>query len=107
MIQAAFYKNHTGEWKGFQIKGHAEYASEGHDIVCSAVSALALNCVNSIEEFTSDSIKSEVTDGLIRMKFLSVPGSDSVLLIHSLILGLQSIMETYRKNYIQISFKEV
>ena len=45
MIQAIFFKNNENII-GFEIKNH------GRDIVCSAVSILSLNTVNSLEAFT-------------------------------------------------------
>ncbi|MBE5921538.1 MAG: ribosomal-processing cysteine protease Prp [Lachnospiraceae bacterium] len=107
MIQVTFYKNQTGEWKGFSIKGHAGYAEYGKDIVCAAVSALALNTLNSIEALTEDTFKAEVAEGSMKMKFTSVPGSSSKVLMDSLQLGLQNILEDNNKTYIQLNFKEV
>ena len=46
MIQAVFFKNKKNI-TGFEIKNH------GTDIVCSAVSILSLNTVNSLEAFTN------------------------------------------------------
>ena len=35
---------------GFDIRGHADYAPHGEDIVCAAVSVLAITAVNSLLE---------------------------------------------------------
>ena len=59
MIRVKFYRK-EGRFFGFQLKGHAEYAEPGEDILCSAVSALAINTVNSLEELTRDRIIAEV-----------------------------------------------
>ena len=40
------------QYRGFLCEGHAGYAQEGYDIICSAVSVLTVNAVNSIEQFT-------------------------------------------------------
>ena len=47
------------QYKGFESKGHADYAEDGDDIVCAAVSALTFNAVNSIEKFTEDAFQVE------------------------------------------------
>ena len=47
MIQVQF-KKEQGQYKSFQIEGHAEYAEEGEDIICAAVSALVINTAISI-----------------------------------------------------------
>ena len=47
MIKATVFKNSTDSgnavYTGIVMEGHAGYAGEGEDIICAAVSALALN----------------------------------------------------------------
>ncbi len=40
-------------------RGHAQFAIEGKDIVCSAISAILIGGINSLEEFDSFNIKIE------------------------------------------------
>ena len=58
MIKATVFKNSTDSgnavYTGIVMEGHAGYADEGEDIICAAVSALALNFFNSVEAFTED-----------------------------------------------------
>ena len=63
MIRVKFYRK-EGRFFGFQLKGHAGYAEPGEDILCSAVSALAINTVNSLEELTKDRLIAEEHDGM-------------------------------------------
>lgn len=49
MITAEFIVS-DGLYTGFSIKGHSGYASEGEDIVCSAVSAMAMLASNTITD---------------------------------------------------------
>ena len=47
---------------GFAFLGHAGYADdhqEGQELVCAAVSALALNMANSVEHFTDDQFEAD------------------------------------------------
>ena len=37
-----------GELTGYEVKGHAEYADEGEDIVCAAISVLAQTGIFSL-----------------------------------------------------------
>ena len=46
--------NKNNEIVGVQLEGHAEFGRRGRDIVCSAVSILYINLVNSLESFTKD-----------------------------------------------------
>ena len=107
MIQTTVFKKSTDSgndlYCGIVIKGHAGYAEEGEDIICAAVSALAINFYNSVETFTDDGF--EGIAGQEDVQFDISP--ESQLLMNSLVLGLQNIENDYGKSYINIRFKEV
>jgi len=48
MIRVAFF-HRADRIVGFESEGHAGYADSGSDIVCAAVSALLISCVNGLE----------------------------------------------------------
>ena len=50
------------------ITGHARAGPHGQDIVCAAVSALALTLIHSIEQLTEDKIEYEIESGNISVK---------------------------------------
>lgn len=50
MIRACLFSDASGYLTGFQVKGHADYADEGQDIVCAAVSSLTTTCCNALEK---------------------------------------------------------
>ena len=91
------------------MEGHAEYAEEGEDIICAAVSALALNFFNSVETFTEDEFEGGAGQENMQFefRFTSEISPESKLLMNSLILGLQNIERDYGKSYINVKFKEV
>ncbi len=91
------------------MEGHADYAEEGEDIICAAVSALALNFFNSVEAFTEDEFEGKAGEKNVQFefRFTSDISPESQLLMNSLILGLQNIEKDYGKSYINIRFKEV
>ena len=102
MITIEIRKSEQG-YVGFSSKGHAGYAEAGYDIICSAVSVLTVNTINSIEKFTEDAFKAEAKDGMVRWKFTELPISkEAELLMDSLVLGLEDIQENYGKKYIKI-----
>lgn len=102
MITAKFIKEGK-HYKKFMIEGHAEYADEGEDIVCAAVSALVINTINSIEEFTEDAFTCDCRDGQIQSwEFTSDVSADSDLLMDALQLGLTNIMKSYGEEYLKI-----
>ncbi len=108
MIRFTVWKS-GDQYRGFESRGHAGYAQSGEDIICSAVSALAINAVNSIEEFTEDAFELEQTEdgGYLRMSFSETPGERAALLMDSLVLGIGSIEAGYGKEYITLEVQEV
>ena len=107
MIKAIFYSKNN-KYFGFKIAGHADYGCCGKDVVCAGVSALVINTVNSIEQFTKDSTCcEEFESGLVKFKIMGDVSSESKLLLRALRLGLCSIYEEYGDKYIQIYFREV
>ena len=108
MIKATIYQSSEGEISGFALEGHAGFGAEGSDIVCAAVSVLAQNTVNSIEQFTQDGFSVDVDqeNGGLFLKMEPGYSRDSKLLLDSLILGLQGIEEEYM-DYLDVIFEEV
>lgn len=110
MTKITIYKTKAGEYRKFTCDGHAAYADYGQDIVCAAISILAINTVNSLEEITREPIQVEADEeaGKISCTFLRHPLSEtSVALMDSLALGLSRIEEQYGKKYCKLTFKEV
>lgn len=106
MIKITVYRNEKG-YTGFRSVGHAGYADAGFDIICASVSVLTVNTINSIETFTSDTFHVKQKDGYIECRFNDELSDKSVLLMDSMILGLQDIEQSYGNAYIRLIFKEV
>ena len=109
MICVTVVQTKDKQIRAFQVAGHAGYAESGQDIVCSAVSALTITTINSLEAFTSQSfeIDQDEEDGVITVNFLEDLNHDAALLMNSLILGLKSIENEYNNEYIHVDFREV
>lgn len=108
MINIRFFTR-EGQLTGFKMVGHADYADHGNDIICAAVSILALNTVNSIETFTEDfkNIDLEESSGKLTLILKESISPESQLLLKSLKLGVTSIQKDYGKKYIHIKTEEV
>ncbi len=104
MVKVSIHQNKDGKVNGFRCIGHAGYAESGQDIVCSAVSILVINTINSIEHFTSDTFdyKEDEKKGLIEFKVVSNLSDRSEVLLSALLLGLQGIEDEFGRNYIKI-----
>lgn len=110
MTVLTFYQDDLGNIKGFRSEGHSGYAETGSDIVCSAISALVINTVNSIERFTETGMNVEADEekGIIKVSFPKAPDHDADLLLKSLILGIQSIKDDEEtEQFVNLIFKEV
>ncbi len=107
MIQISIIR-HNNEYSQIKAFGHAEYDDYGKDIICSAVSVLVINTANSLEKFTEDLILAEThKDGTTEILLKEHPSKEAVLLIDSLILGLEGIRNQYGKKYLSVDYKEV
>ena len=67
MTKVTFFKR-KGVYYGFRETGHSEYADEGFDIVCSALSAMTMLIINTVEisytarvDYTIDEKSTDVT----------------------------------------------
>ena len=95
MIKVYLYTNTHGDVYAFKAYDH------GDAIVCSAVSALALNTVNSIEFFTEDVFTCEYENdgGYLFFESASAKAGqqkkDVKLLLDSFRLGIDSIADNY------------
>ncbi len=89
---------------GFHVEGHSGYADRGSDIICAAVSALAINCMNSIEEFTEDTFSCGTDEerGMIDFDITQKPSQETILLLQSFFLGIQGIINSYGEQYVTL-----
>ncbi|MGN0243890.1 MAG: ribosomal-processing cysteine protease Prp [Lachnospiraceae bacterium] len=108
MVRITVFRNSNRDFVKFQTNGHAGYADSGQDIVCSAVSVLVLNTINSIEVFTDVHFAAEVTEDTGEIRFsLKEVEEKSQLLMKSMALGLEAIQKEYGTKYIRVDYKEV
>lgn len=95
--------------KEITIDGHANYSSEGNDIVCAGVSAISFGIVNSIDVLDTDVIFdiSMNEDETGHLTYRSIKSTDKEqLLLESLIISLKTIEENYSE-FINIEIREV
>lgn len=79
------------------VKGHAGYAKEGSDIVCSAVSSIVITSVNAILRLDAQAITYEEKEGFISIEVLT-HGNVVDTLILNLIELLKELEKQYRNN---------
>lgn len=79
------------------VKGHANYAQLGQDIVCASVSTLVQVMIASIEQMTDDKIEYSIQPGMVDIKFGNL-SEKAQLLVSSFFIGAQMIAEQYPNN---------
>ena len=50
MIKVKYYYSDDFSMRGFCLKGHADFAEIGYDIVCAAVTSNAVAVINSLDK---------------------------------------------------------
>ena len=106
MITIRFERS-SGVIRFFESKGHASYGEAGQDIVCAAVSALSINCANSLEALTEDAFTVENADGYLTIRLEEEPSAAASLLMESLALGLSAIEDEYGREQVRVLIQEV
>ena len=61
MTKVVFYKSGDSFW-GFEEQGHTGYADAGEDILCSALSAMTMLIINTIEVSCASDVDYEIDD---------------------------------------------
>ena len=109
MIMVYIYLNKKNDVYSFKVNDH------GNDIVCAAVSTLALNTVNSIEAFTAEKFTcnyEEEDGGFLFFESPTLKNNKKhgpvAILLNSFFLGIQGIAEEYPDDIIlTVDDKEV
>ena len=82
----------------FTIRGHAEYAEHGRDIVCSAISAIAQTAVLGLE--TYGFLTKEVQPGYMHV-VLQTSSIETMAIMATMEMGMVQISKQYPE-YVQI-----
>lgn len=111
MIQVAIEENSSGQVRSFEMKGHAEFAENGKDLVCAGASAVSFGAVNAIMVLTNitPDIQQGQDGGFLKVSFpqnLTSEKNEQVqLLVQAMIVSLQTIEQDYAQ-HIKITFKK-
>ena len=85
---------------GITVKGHANYAVSGSDIVCAGVTALAQTLIKSIKDLTDDKIEYVISPGRVDIKYGNL-SEKSKTLVDSFFIGICMIAEEFPE-YVRI-----
>ena len=78
-----------------EIKGHADMAKSGRDIVCAGASAIVIGCLNNLKN--PKSIKITMDDGYTFIRKIDKVSEHDEVVLETLVCGLKTIQEQYPK----------
>lgn len=117
MTTITIFTDRNKDCVGFEMKGHAGYDRSGSDIVCAAISMLAVNTHNSLEVLLHEPFAHEEDEelGYMYLMLMEHPSTEAKLLLNSMVLGLKELEKQYgksgrfslQKSYLKLKFKEV
>ena len=103
MIRFTLSQRPDGTLTAYTLRGHADYAAEGDDIVCAAASALSITCLNSLEAVCH--IQPRVSGGKDGLLQVQLPPSldadrlhDAQVLLKALHQGMKDLAEAYPRH---------
>ena len=105
MVSALLFRDGSGSYSGFSLKGHAGFAKRGEDIVCAACSVLAINTANALEALAEMPLDIREKEGLLEVFFRKSPDEKAVLLMDALAMGLKGIEQEYGKKHLKVEEK--
>lgn len=93
MIKVEIYRNGQGHITGYKVSGHAGFAEEGQDIICSAVSAVTQTPILGLERHLKlkPSVKTNLEDGILEVALNSAPNDLTEAILETMFYGIQSI----------------
>lgn len=91
MIKIELYRDASKALTGFCVKGHANTAPHGEDIVCAAVSALTQTAVLGLGQHLARRVAFSVKSGLLECHLEDAPDACSAAILETMLLGLYEI----------------
>ncbi len=83
--------------KNITIKGHANYAPYGKDIVCASVSTLVITSINNIISLDNKSVKYDIKNDSTYIELLS-NSNIAISILNNMINSLIELESNYPKN---------
>ncbi|MDW0112369.1 MULTISPECIES: ribosomal-processing cysteine protease Prp [Sporosarcina] len=98
MIKIMINEQPSGRIASFEMKGHADYAEHGKDLVCAGASAVSFGAVNAIIALTgiTPDIRQGSDGGYLKVEFPETEKDEEIqLIVKAMIVSLQTIEQDY------------
>ena len=106
MTKVTFFKR-NGVYYGFRETGHTGYGESGDDILCSALSAMTMLIINTIEISYASDVEYTIDEDTGSLRF-TVPQNitqaerhDADVVLNTMLCGLMDLYEQY-SDYINL-----
>lgn len=104
MIKALFVFNSEGHVQSFEFSGHALAGPYGQDIVCSAVSALSIGTVNSLNKVANihPQVRTDSVQGgylCCKVNYAAIANHDQLIAVRTLMDSCYQISTSIADNY--------
>lgn len=110
MVTIKITRNNQQEIIGYRVRGHAQTAPYGEDIVCAAVSVLAQTTIMGLNQVLGQRPKYKMAEGDLSCKVeANLPKTErekTSILLETMLVGLKNIQQQYPQ-YIAIDDEEV
>ena len=94
----------------FEIKGHANAAEYGEDIVCSAISVLGQTCIIGLMEVANIPIQHRIEPGYLTCEIpkdlTAAKAREADIIVNTMYLGMKSVQHSYSE-FMEINELEV
>lgn len=85
-----------GNLTGFEVSGHTGAGTEGNDLVCAAISFLAITCANALESVANTKPFVRKREGYLRVSLEgSVVSPDASVILNTFSQGAMDLQEAY------------
>lgn len=97
MVTVKLWSDNQGLYTRFTLSGHADKrkTDDEYDLVCAAVSAIALTTVTGLADVLSIPGSFESSDGYLSVDISQYRSNETQLLIETMVAGLKKIQEQY------------
>ena len=86
-------KYEGNKFDSLEVKGHANSAPHGQDLVCAGVSAILIGGLNNLDNVKSFDIKIE--EGYTSVKRINEISAHDEIVLQTIVCGLKTIEESY------------
>ena len=95
MVTVTLTRKHTDSIIAVAVRGHADYAPHGEDIVCAAVSTLAQTALLGLLRYAAHPVRYKIKTGSLSLELEKEPTAVTDTILETMTLGLEEIARNF------------